>query len=54
MAQRDIGHGVFSAFYTDGQDGYLFADNNLDGKVDTGIELRGLDPLSDFSWRDLV
>jgi Ca2+-binding RTX toxin-like protein len=54
MAQRDIGHGVFSAFYTDGHDGYLFADNNLDGKVDTGIELRGLDSLSDFSWRDLV
>ena len=54
MAQRDIGHGVFTAFYTDGQDGYLFADNNLDGRVDTGIELRGLDSLADFSWRDLV
>lgn len=53
-AQQDIGHGIFTAFYTDGYDGYLFADNDLDGRVDTGIELRGLTSTSQFSYLDII
>lgn len=52
-AQDDIGGNVQFAFYTDGTDGWLFADLDHNGTVDTGIELRGLDSLSDFSFTDI-
>jgi Ca2+-binding RTX toxin-like protein len=49
-AQEDIHGGrVQFAFYTDGHDGYLFADLDHNGTVDTGIELRGLTSTGDFS-----
>jgi Ca2+-binding RTX toxin-like protein len=58
MAQHDIGHfsdgSNFTAFYTDGHNGYLFADNNLNGRVDTGIELRGVTSLDQFNWSDMI
>lgn len=53
FAQQDIGGGTRYAFYTDGFDGYLFADLDNNGTVDTGIELRGLDSVSDFSYLDI-
>jgi len=50
FAQQDIhGGAVQFAFYTDGHDGYLFADLDHNGTVDTGIELRGLTSTGDFS-----
>ena len=48
-AREDIGGNVQFAFYTNGKDGYLFADLDHNGTVDTGIELRGLDSVNDFS-----
>jgi Ca2+-binding RTX toxin-like protein len=53
-AQQDIGGGIFTAFYTDGWDGYLFADSDLDGHVDTGIELRGLTSVDQFNYYDMI
>lgn len=48
-------HGDIQAiFCTDGKDGYLFADIDHNGHVDTGIELTGLNDITDFSWRNLV
>jgi hypothetical protein len=41
-------------FYTDGQQGYLFADTNMDGDLDFGIELKGLTSITQFSHLDLV
>ena len=57
-AQQDIGFypdgsEVNFAFYTDGWDGYLFADTNFNGYVDTGIELRGLTSLDHFTYWDI-
>src|SRR5262249_3563380 len=52
-AVQDIGSGTRFAFYTNGTNGYLFADLNNEGVVDTGIELRGLDSLNDFSYADI-
>jgi Ca2+-binding RTX toxin-like protein len=53
-AQEDIHGGrIQFAFYTDGQDGYLFADLDHNGTVDTGIELRGLTSTGDFSHLDI-
>ena len=49
LARHDIGGNVQFAFYTDGKDGFLFADMNHNGVVDTGIELKGLASLNDFS-----
>ena len=57
LAKEDIGHyidgDIFTVFYTDGYDGYLFADTNFNGRVDTGIELRGLTDVSQFEWYDI-
>jgi Ca2+-binding RTX toxin-like protein len=53
-ANEDIGGKVWFAFYTDGQDGYLFADLDLNGNVDTGIELRGLTSLNQFDYWNIV
>ena len=52
-AREDIGGNVQFAFYTDGQDGYLFADLDHNGTVDTGIELRGLTSTGSFSHFDI-
>jgi len=52
-ARQDIGGKVQFAFYTDGHDGYLFADLDHNGIVDTGIELRGLTSTGDFSYLDI-
>lgn len=52
-AANDIGHGIQYAFYTNGQDGYLFADTDNNGTIDFGIELRELDSLKDFSYADI-
>jgi len=51
-AQQDLSYYDF-AFYTDGADGYLFADTNFNGLVDTGIEMRGLTSLDHFGWNDI-
>ena len=51
--QKFVGGKVEYAFYTDGHDGFLFADTNHDGHVDTGIILDGLNSKSDFSWLDI-
>ena len=48
-AKQDIGGKVQFVFYTNGTDGYLFADLDHNGTVDTGIELRGLNSTGDFS-----
>ncbi len=48
-AKQDIGGKVQFVFYTNGHDGYLFADLDHNGTVDTGIELRGLTSTGDFS-----
>jgi hypothetical protein len=53
-AQEDIGGSVNFAFYTDGQDGYLFADLDDNGTVETGIELRGLNSTRDFHYWDII
>jgi Ca2+-binding RTX toxin-like protein len=53
QAHEDIGGGTRYAFYTNGHDGYLFADLDGNGTVDTGIELRGLNELSDFTATDI-
>jgi hypothetical protein len=53
FARHDIGGEVQFAFYTDGKDGYLFADMDNNGTVDTGIELKGLDSKTDFSHLDI-
>lgn len=52
-ARQDIGGNVRYAFYTNGQDGYLFADLDGNGTVDTSVELRGLDSTGDFSSSDI-
>jgi Ca2+-binding RTX toxin-like protein len=51
-AQQDLATYDF-AFYTDGVNGYLFADTNFNGLVDTGIEMVGLSSLDHFSWNDI-
>jgi hypothetical protein len=53
LAQQDIGGNTQYAFYTDGRNGYLFADLDHNGTVDTGIELRGLTSVNQFSATDI-
>ena len=45
---------VEAVFVTDHQNGYLFADIDHNGLVDTAIELHGLNSITEFSWRNLV
>jgi hypothetical protein len=54
FAKEHMGNGIQAIFCTDHQNGYLFADIDGNGVVDTGIELHGLDSITDFSWRNLV
>jgi Ca2+-binding RTX toxin-like protein len=42
------------AFVTDQVDGYLFADFNEDGTIDTGIILVGLTKVSDFDYYNML
>src|SRR5262245_11528116 len=42
------------AFVTDGVNGYLFADFEENGTIDTGIILVGLTSLSDFDFTDII
>ena len=46
-------HNLQYVFGTNGLDGYLFADLDHNGKIDTGIELRGLRSTADFSPEDI-
>jgi Ca2+-binding RTX toxin-like protein len=41
-------------FVTDGKDGYLFADINQNGFIDTGIKLEGLDSKTDFDPWNII
>lgn len=54
-AQDQINHNhqLQYIFGTNGMDGYLFADLDHDGKIDTGIELRGLKSTGDFAASDI-
>ena len=54
FAKSHMGGEVQAIFVTDHHDGYLFADIDHNGLVDTGIQLSGLDSITDFSWRNLV
>lgn len=45
--------GVRVVFASDHHDGYLFADIDGNGVIDTGIELHGLNDLGDFSKNQL-
>ena len=54
FAKGHMGDGVQAIFVTDHKDGYLFADMDGNGLVDTGIELKGLDSRSDFDWHNLI
>lgn len=54
FAKSHMGGDVQAIFCTDGKDGYLFADIDHNGLVDTGIELPGLNDITDFSWRNLT
>jgi Ca2+-binding RTX toxin-like protein len=49
-----IAQGNTYAFITDQIDGYLFADLNQDGAMDTGVELTGVDNLGYLNWYDIV
>jgi hypothetical protein len=42
-------HNLQYVFGTNGKDGYLFADLDHNGTIDTGVELRGLNSTGDFS-----
>jgi Ca2+-binding RTX toxin-like protein len=53
FAQTYMGDGNY-VFVTDYVDGYLFADLNSNGTVETGIILEGLTSLSDFSQYNLI
>jgi len=54
FAAHHIGEdGIRVVFASDHHDGYLFADIDGNGVMDTGIELKGLNDLTDFSWRQL-
>ncbi len=48
------GGGDVFAFVTDQVDGYLFADLDGNGTIDTGVILEGLTSLSDFNHLDIV
>ena len=41
-------------FYSDMRDGYLFADTDHNGKLDTAVVLEGLDSKYDLSWNQFV
>ena len=47
------GPGFKFGFATDGVNGYLFGDLNVDGHVETGIVLEGLTSTSDFHYWDI-
>jgi Ca2+-binding RTX toxin-like protein len=47
------GSGFAFGFATDGVNGYLFGDLNVDGHVETGIVLEGLTSISDFHYWDI-
>jgi Ca2+-binding RTX toxin-like protein len=51
LAQEEINdnHKIQFVFGTNGTDGYLFADLDHNGSIDTGIELKGLNSTGDFS-----
>lgn len=53
-ARNYIDHDTKYAFFTDGRNGYLFADLNYDNIVDTGIELRGIKTLAGFEYNDIT
>lgn len=42
------------AFVTDGVDGYLFADTDGNGLVDSGMEIKGLTSTSHFTYTDII
>lgn len=42
------------AFVTDGTNGYIFADFDNNGGIDSGVELQGLSSLSEFSYADII
>lgn len=51
MARVDIAkNNIDYAFYTDGPDGYLFADLKHTNVIDTAIQLRGV---TDFRYYDI-
>jgi Ca2+-binding RTX toxin-like protein len=53
FAKSYMGDGNY-VFVTDYVDGFLFADLNGNGTVETGIILEGLTSLSDFSYSNLI
>ena len=56
LAQDEINddHKLWFVFGTNGTDGYLFADLDHNGTIDTGIELPGLNSTGDFSHLNIV
>ena len=51
-----LGHytGIYYAFVTDGADGYLFADLDFNGEIDTAVILDGLTSTTQLSAMDIV
>jgi Ca2+-binding RTX toxin-like protein len=57
IAAANIDFDTDHVFLTDGQDGYLFSDLNLNGSLDagdSGIELSGLTSVNQFSYIDII
>jgi hypothetical protein len=53
-AQNHLDGGDRYAFVSDGVDGYLFADMNGNGTVETGIVLEGVQSIADFNWQNII
>ena len=50
MLDEDTWH----VFVTDGKNGYLFTDNSGNDVIDSGIELRGLTSVNQFTYSDII
>jgi Ca2+-binding RTX toxin-like protein len=53
-AQNHLGGGDRYGFVSDGTDGYLFADMDGNGTVETGIVLEGIQSIADFGWQNII